>query len=228
MNQIDEYCRILGLPTIAQQWGKLAEQASIDNVPYSSFLRSLLEAEVIEKQERSAQTLMKLAKLSFRKTIDEFDFTAQPTIDERRIRECLTLSFLKNCENLVFLGPPGIGKTHLAVSIGLQAIGAGYKTYFISAHDIVTQLRKADQENNLERKLRTFIKPSLLIIDEMGYMKLETTGAHYLFQVISRRYEKGAIFPRVRMSPLVLKYAAKRTIGQQTRAPARAWQSQPN
>ncbi|WP_019123989.1 IS21-like element helper ATPase IstB [Brevibacillus massiliensis] len=190
---IDEYCKALHLPTISKKWSSLAEQASKNNVPYSSFLCSLLEVELAEKQERSMQTLLKLARLPFRKTIDEFDFTAQPSVNERRIRECLNLSFMRQYENLVFLGPPGIGKTHLAVSIGLQAIAAGYKTYFISAHDLVTQLRKADQENRLEQKPRTFVKPSLLIIDEMGYMRLNDSGAHYLFQVISRRYERGSL-----------------------------------
>ncbi|MFD4820683.1 ATP-binding protein [Peribacillus butanolivorans] len=105
----------------------------------------------------------------------------------------MTLSFLTNNENPIFLGPPGIGKTHLAVSIGLQAISQGYKTYFISAQDLVTQLRKADLDQKLEKKLRSFVKPSLLFIDEMGYMKLDNYSAYYLFQVIARRYERGSI-----------------------------------
>jgi DNA replication protein DnaC len=191
--KIQEYCQKLNLPVIADRWSDLSEQAAKDNVPYSSFLFSLLEAEIIEKHDRATKTMVKLAKLPFRKTLDEFDFSVQPSVDERRIRELMTLSFLRNHENPIFLGPPGIGKTHLAVSIGLQAISKGYKTYFITAHDLVTQLRKADVENKLEKKLRAFVKPSLLIIDEMGYMKLDDSGAHYLFQVIARRYERGSI-----------------------------------
>ncbi|MGG1575584.1 IS21-like element helper ATPase IstB [Fictibacillus sp. NRS-1165] len=191
--QITEYCQKLNLSVIADQWSALADQAAKDNVPYSSFLFSLLEAEVVEKQVRSTTTLLKLSRLPFRKTIDEFNFSIQPTIDERRIRELMTLSFLKEHENPIFLGPPGIGKTHLAVSIGLQAISQGYKTYFVSAHDLIIQLRKADSDGKLEKKLRSFVKPRLLIIDEMGYMKLDIGDAHYLFQVIARRYEKGSI-----------------------------------
>ncbi|WP_305586381.1 ATP-binding protein [Fictibacillus sp. WQ 8-8] len=144
--QITEYCQKLNLSVIANQWSALADQAAKDNVTYSSFLFSLLEAEVVEKQVRSTTTLLKLSRLPFRKTIDEFNFSIQPTIDERRIRELMNLSFLREHENPIFLGPPGIGKTHLAVSIGLQAISQGYKTYFVSAHDLIIQLRKADSE----------------------------------------------------------------------------------
>jgi DNA replication protein DnaC len=91
-------------------------------------------------------------------------------VDERRIRELLTLSFIERKENILFLGPPGIGKTHLAISIGMEATARGYKTYFMTAHDLVTQLRRADQEGKLEKKLRVFVKPTVLIIDEMGYL----------------------------------------------------------
>ncbi|WP_256370920.1 IS21-like element helper ATPase IstB [Geobacillus sp. DSP4a] len=129
----------------------------------------------------------------YSKTIDTFDFTAQPSVDERRIRELLTLSFIDRKENILFLGPPGIGKTHLAISIGMEAIARGYKTYFITAHDLVNQLRRADQEGKLEKKLRVFVKPTVLIIDEMGYLKLDPNSAHYLFQVIARRYEHAPI-----------------------------------
>ncbi|MEJ9216224.1 IS21-like element helper ATPase IstB [Aneurinibacillus thermoaerophilus] len=193
MEKIEEYCQRLNLPTICDMWSEAAEQAAKNNVPYSAFLFSLLEAEIAQKHQRTTETLLKLAKLPFRKTLDEFDFSVQTSVDERRIRELMTLSFLKHKENLIFLGPPGIGKTHLAVSIALEAIGQGHKVYFITAQELISQLRKADQEGKLEKKLRTFVKPSLLIVDEMGYMHLEHGSAHYLFQVISRRYEHGSI-----------------------------------
>jgi len=153
--QIHEYCHRLHLPAMAERWPAMAEYAATHNIPYSEFLFRLLEAEIIEKQERSIQTLIKLSKLPYHKTIDTFDFAAQPSVDERRIRELLILSFIDRKENVLFLGPPGIGKTHLAISIGMEAIAKGYKTYFITAHDLVTQLRKADQEGKLEKKLRS-------------------------------------------------------------------------
>ncbi|MED3724535.1 ATP-binding protein [Geobacillus stearothermophilus] len=157
------------------------------NMPYSEFLFRLLEAEIVKRQERSIQTLIKVQTAVSQD--DPYVFTAQPSVDERRIRELLTLSFIDRKENILFLGPPGIGKTHLAISIGMEAIARGYKTYFITAHDLVNQLRRADQEGKLEKKLRVFVKPTVLIIDEMGYLKLDPNSAHYLFQVIARRYE---------------------------------------
>jgi DNA replication protein DnaC len=191
--EIKEYSQKLNLPVIADRWSELAEQASKDNVPYSQFLFSLLELEITEKQERMKSTLLKFARFPYRKTINQFDFTVQLDLDERRIRELMNLSFLDNKENLIFLGPPGIGKTHLAVAIGMEAITKGMKTYFITMSELVSQLRKAEQQGKLEKKIGSFIKPSVLIIDEIGYLNLDTQSAHYLFQVISRRYERGSI-----------------------------------
>jgi DNA replication protein DnaC len=167
--------------------------ASKGNVPYSKFLFSHLELEITEKQERMKKTLLKFAKFHYRKTMDQFDFTAQPDIDERRIGELINLSLLDAKENLIFLGSPGIRKTHLAVAIGMKTISRGLKTYFITLSDLVSQLKKAEQQDKLEKKIRVFVKPLVLIIDEIGFLNLDPKSAHYLFQVISRRYGRGSI-----------------------------------
>jgi len=99
------------------------------------------------------------------------------------------LSCIDRKENILFLGSPGIGKTHLAISIGMEAIARGYQTYFVTAHDLVTQLRRGGQEGKLEKKLRVFVKPTVLMIDEMGCLKLDPNSAHCLFLVITQRYE---------------------------------------
>lgn len=190
---LEDICRTLNLPTVADQWSAEAKQASNDNIAYSDFLYNLLEQEAAAKHARTVQTLLKFARLPFRKTLDSFDFAFQATVDQRQIKECATLSFIKAKENILFLGPPGVGKTHLAVSLGLEAISQGYKTYFITAQELILQLKKAEANGVLEKKLRSLVKPSVLIIDEMGYMVLDPEGAHYLFQVISRRYERGPI-----------------------------------
>jgi len=135
--RIHEYCHQLPLPVMAERWSAMAEYASTHNISYLEFLFRLLEAGIVEKQARSIHTLIKQSKLPLRKTIDTFDFTAPLSMDERRIRELLTLSFIDRKENIIsnirFLGPPGIGKTHPAISIGMEAIARGYKTYFITA-----------------------------------------------------------------------------------------------
>ncbi|MDQ6420481.1 IS21-like element helper ATPase IstB [Paenibacillus sp. LHD-117] len=170
-----------------------AEEASKRNIPYLEFLDNLLAEEMLAKHDRFIQTRTRLAHLPFRKTLDQFDFEFQPSIDERRMRDLATLRFVEHQENLVFLGPPGVGKTHLAVSLGLEAIKQRYTVYFITAHDLVQTLLTAHMTNTIKQKMKMFIKPDLLIIDEIGYRKMDETAAHFFFQIVSERYERGSI-----------------------------------
>lgn len=170
-----------------------AEEASKRNIPYLEFLDNLLSEELLAKHDRFIQTRTRLAHLPFRKTLDQFDFAFQPSIDERRIRDLATLRFVEHQENLVFLGPPGVGKTHLAVALGLEAIKQRYTVYFITAHDLVQTLLTAHMTNTIKQKMKMFIKPDLLIIDEIGYRKMDETAAHFFFQIVSERYERGSI-----------------------------------
>nr|WP_241752726.1 IS21-like element helper ATPase IstB [Brevibacillus agri] len=139
------------------------------------------------------QTRTRLARLPYRKTLDQFDFVFQPSIDERRIRDFATLRFLEHQENLIFLGPPGVGKTHLAVALGLEAIKNRYSVYFITAHDLVQTLQTAYGNRTIAQKIKALTKPDLLIIDEIGYRKMDETAAHFFFQIVSERYEKGSM-----------------------------------
>jgi DNA replication protein DnaC len=190
---IDTYCKSLKLSTIQSEWRTLTDEASKDNIPYHVFLERLLELENTARIERSRQTLLKLSRLPFRKTLDTFDFERITGVTRRDIEEYMNLSFIEKSQNLIFLGPPGVGKTHLAVSIGLEAIRKGLKTYFVTAQELVTSLQTADAQGKLDKKMSGLAKPSLLIIDEMGYLNLSNNGGHYLFQVISRRYENSSI-----------------------------------
>jgi DNA replication protein DnaC len=170
-----------------------AEEASKHNISYLEFLDKLLQEELAAKYERFLHTRTRLARLPFKKTLDEFDFSFQPSIDERRIRDLATLGFIEHQENLIFLGPPGVGKTHLAVALGLEAIKQRYTVYFITAHDLVQTLQTAHGNRTIAQKMRALTKPDLLIIDEIGYRKMDETAAHFFFQIVSERYEKGSL-----------------------------------
>ncbi|MGE5553725.1 MAG: IS21-like element helper ATPase IstB [Betaproteobacteria bacterium] len=183
----------LGLKRMAAVLDSSAEEASRNNETYLEFLERLVEAERQDRYERYLKVRTSLAHLPWRKSLDDFDFSFQPSIDERHILELATLRFIDNGENIVLLGPPGVGKTHLAVALGLDAIAHGYSVYFTTANDMVAHLSKAFSEGRFERRMLVYTKPKLLIIDEMGYLPFDQMGANLFFQLISRRYEKGAV-----------------------------------
>lgn len=169
------------------------EQAAREEQAYGAFLAELLEAEVGARRERYLRTRMRLAHLPALKTLEQFDFSFQPSIDERQIRELQTLRFVHESSNVILLGPPGVGKTHLAIALAVEAVRAGYGAYFITAHDLVTDLGRATRENRLDRRLRVYLAPKVLVIDEMGYLPLDAMGATIFFQLVSARYERGSI-----------------------------------
>ncbi|MEB3104071.1 IS21-like element helper ATPase IstB [Ferviditalea candida] len=171
----------------------VAEEASNENIPYLEFLDKLLQEELTAKHDRFIKMKTRMAHLPYRKTMDQYDFTFQPSIEERRIRDLATLRFVEHQENLIFLGPPGTGKTHLAVALALEAIAKRYTVYFTTAHDLVQTLQQAHRNNTIQQKMKTYIKPHILIIDEIGYRKMEDEAAHFFFQIVSERYEKGSI-----------------------------------
>lgn len=183
----------LGLLNAAVFIDALLERAQHENATYIEFLNGLLEAELSERQRRNIEVRSKLARLPYRKTLKEFDFTFQPSIDEKLIRELATMAFVYRAENVIFLGPPGVGKTHLAVGLAIEALSQGMSVYFTSLSRLVEDLKKANKENRLEKRMRIYTGPKLLIIDEVGYLPLDDLGANVFFQLISARYERGSI-----------------------------------
>jgi DNA replication protein DnaC len=135
---------------------------------------------------------MKSAAFPVIKTLKEFNFDFQPSIERSVIEDLATLRFVHNTENLVLLGPPGIGKSHIAIALGIEAVKAGFSVYFVNASNLIERLNKANKEGILEKKIRDFTKYNLLIIDEIGYLPLDEEGAHCLFQLISKRYERNS------------------------------------
>lgn len=188
-----ESLEALGLVQAAAVLEARLEAASAGEKPYVEFLDDLLGAELEVRRERYLKARTRLAHLPFQKTLAEFDFSFQPSIDERQIKELATLAFVANASNLILLGPPGVGKTHLAVALGLEAIRQGVGVYFVTANNLVQDLRRAHAENRLDRRMRVYLAPKLLIVDEMGYLPLDDVGATMFFQLVTARYERGSI-----------------------------------
>jgi len=193
IERIHENLKRLRLHRIQDLLESSLEEASKNKVPYSDFLDGLLSQEVCAKMDKHISMRTTMARFPFIKTLESFDFAFQPSIDKKKVKELATCRYIPNGENIVLLGPPGVGKTHLAVALGIKAIGEGYRTCFTQAMQLIASLTKAYAENRIEERLKFYCQHKLMIIDEIGYIPIDRHGAHLFFQLISRRYEKGAL-----------------------------------
>ena len=169
------------------------ENASKKETSYADFLEEILSEEVATKNDKNILMRTTMARLPYVKTLEGFDFSFQPSIDAKQIRELATCRYISSAENVVLLGPPGVGKTHLAVALGVKAIHIGHRVLFASATSLVAGLAKAYQENRLEEKLKLFCQAQVLIVDELGYIPIDRHGANLFFQLVCRRYEKASM-----------------------------------
>ena len=188
--RVHEYLSSLGLDVMEKTIDNYLENARDKGIV--EILDHLLSEEVKSKRSRRYETKLKYAGFPFRKTMEEFDFSFQQSIDRSVINDLMTLRFIHNRENLVFLGPPGVGKTHLSVAIGMHALQSDISVYYVSAVKLVQALRKEFMRDGLNTLLRKYARYPLMIIDEIGYLPLNREESNLLFQLVSYRYEKSS------------------------------------
>lgn len=176
----------LKLVRAAEVLDTVAGQAGENEASYLSFLDHLLEEEVAAREKRRIQTALKIAGLPFAKTIEEYDFSFHPHLDKKVVMELFDLTFLARHENVVFLGPPGVGKSHLAVALAIKACSHGFKVYFTTMQTLIGKLKEP------QSKGKAFLSASLVVVDEVGYLPVDSREAYLFFQFISYRYEKSS------------------------------------
>lgn len=189
LHRVRRQLETLKLNTVKERLDEHLQRATERELSHLDMLDALLGDELATRAERGAVTRTNLAHFPTLKSLDSFDIDAQPSLDRKALAELKNLAFIERAENVVLLGPPGVGKTHLAIGLGLHAVQAGYRAYFVSAQDLLDLIRIAQLDGIPGHKQRHLGNVPLLIIDEIGYVQFDRAAATWLFQLIERRYE---------------------------------------
>jgi len=193
MNQVKSRLREFKLSGIYNSFEERIAYAQQKGLSYMEFLELLLEDEANNRKENSYKKRYIRARLPYQKTIEEFDFTFQPSIDKKVINDCATCQFISQKKNLLFIGNPGTGKTHLSIGIAIKALLRGYKVLFTPVSEMLQGLHFSKADNSYYQKLKYYLSPDLLILDELGFKRLPNYSADDFFEVISKRYESGSV-----------------------------------
>jgi DNA replication protein DnaC len=186
-------CRALKAPTIAASAGRLAERARTEDWTHEEYLAACLEREVAARQDHGGENRVKAARFPARKTIEDFDFDHQRSLKRDTVLHLGTLDFVAAKDNVVFLGPPGTGKTHLATALGIRACQAGHRVAYATAAEWVDRLGTAHDRGELHDELRRLARTPLIVIDEVGYIPFDAEAANLFFQLVSSRYERASV-----------------------------------
>jgi len=190
---LEHHLKQLKLPTMLREYASVAAVCGRENAAFETYLLRLCERELIDRQQRATERRIKAAKFPAIKTIESFDFSAQPSINEALIRELLTGEFIDRRENVLLIGNSGTGKTHLATALALAACHEGAKVRFVGTTALVTQLLESREDRRLERHLKQLSRQALIVLDELGYVPFSKAGAELLFEVVSRAYERQSL-----------------------------------
>jgi DNA replication protein DnaC len=190
---LEHYLKQLKLPTMLREYAKLASVCQSERADYQTFLLRLSEREVQDRELRAAERRVKDAKFPVVKTLDTFDFQAQPSINQELIRELIRGEYMDRCENVLLIGNSGTGKSHLATGLAFAACQQGRRVRFFTATGLITQLLEKREERQLERFQKQLERLHLIVLDELGYVPFSKTGAELLFEVVSRAYERTSL-----------------------------------
>ena len=189
-NQLCSNLEQLKLSQMLIHLDEITDFVTSNNLSFTEGLQKLSNYEVDFKEKNASKSMIKAAAFPFVKELKDYDFSFQPTVNEQELKELATLGFLEKHENIVFLGPSGVGKTHLATAIGIAAAKRRVSTYFIKCNDLLAQLKRAKLENRLDARLKHFSKYKRLVVDEIGYLPIDKEDSNLFFQLIDMRYEK--------------------------------------